>query len=133
MNNYIFGILCTLFLLYTINIYNLPSKVEKVKLQDTLALKGQLIWQKYNCQSCHQIYGLGGYLGPDLTNVYLEKGENVIRAITQVGTNQMPAFKMDSLEANQLIAFFKSLDKSGSYKIRNFKILSNGMTQYEHR
>ena len=26
---------------------------------------GKKIYQEYNCQSCHQIFGLGGYLGPE--------------------------------------------------------------------
>jgi nitric oxide reductase subunit C len=27
---------------------------------------GKKIYQEYNCQSCHQIFGLGGYLGQNL-------------------------------------------------------------------
>ena len=40
----------------------------------SLACEGKIVFQKYNCISCHQLYGLGGYLGPDLTNVISEKG-----------------------------------------------------------
>ena len=32
------------------------------------ARRGQELWLRHNCQSCHQIYGYGGFLGPDLTN-----------------------------------------------------------------
>ena len=33
------------------------------------AAHGQSIWLRENCQSCHQIHGFGGFLGPDLTNI----------------------------------------------------------------
>ena len=34
---------------------------------------GKKIYQEYNCQSCHQIFGLGGYLGPELTTAISDK------------------------------------------------------------
>ena len=36
-----------------------------------LAARGRALWHRRNCQSCHQIYGFGGFLGPDLTNAVL--------------------------------------------------------------
>ncbi|MCH7870146.1 MAG: c-type cytochrome, partial [Planctomycetes bacterium] len=34
-----------------------------------MAKSGLAIWRENNCQACHQIYGYGGFLGPDLTNL----------------------------------------------------------------
>lgn len=27
------------------------------------------VWQKYNCNNCHTILGIGGYYAPDVTKV----------------------------------------------------------------
>ena len=35
---------------------------------DDLARAGRALWHDHNCQTCHQIYGFGGFLGPDVTN-----------------------------------------------------------------
>jgi nitric oxide reductase subunit C len=34
---------------------------------------GQVLFKKYDCSACHQIGGLGGAAGPDLTHIGLEK------------------------------------------------------------
>ena len=39
------------------------------------AITGKVLYQKYNCTACHQIYGLGGFLGPDLTIVVSQQGK----------------------------------------------------------
>ena len=75
---HLFFSLCFLFLIYTLSIYLTPLTVAKMSTIDSeKAVSGRIVWQKYNCQSCHQLYGLGRYLGPDLTNVVSnpKKGE----------------------------------------------------------
>jgi nitric oxide reductase subunit C len=93
------------------------------------AAEGRLIYEKYNCQACHQLYGLGGYLGPDLTNVYSEpyKGEALIRAFVRSGIKQMPAFKMTDKELDLLVDFLKSVDEGGVADPRQFEITPTGM------
>lgn len=55
--------LSTLFLAYSFSIYLHPfSTAYDKRLNRELVSEGRLVWQKYNCQSCHQFYGLGGYL-----------------------------------------------------------------------
>ncbi len=46
--------------------------------------KGKLLFQEYNCISCHQLYGLGGYMGPDLTNVISAIGNQAMPGLKQV-------------------------------------------------
>ncbi len=130
---YFFAIICTGFLSYSFSIYlNPPSSMDKLTNEEmTNAAEGKLVFQKYNCQSCHQIYNLGGYLGPDLTNCYSQegKGELYIKAMVQSGTNQMPAFQLSEQEINSLLHYFKALDKTGSSDLRKFHTEPNGMIE----
>lgn len=95
------------------------------------ALKGQLVWQGNNCQSCHQLYGLGGYLGPDLTNVYSGhgKGEVLVRVMLKNGVKQMPAFRMPEEDIQNLLEFLKSVDASGKSDPRTFHTTYTGMAE----
>jgi mono/diheme cytochrome c family protein len=40
---------------------------------------GELLFQNKGCIGCHVIQGEGGAVGPNLTNVYSEKGEDYVR------------------------------------------------------
>lgn len=129
---FIFLMLNLSFLVYSFSIYMSPMDDNKADdLQKTAASKGQLVWQKSNCQSCHQLYGLGGYLGPDLTNVYSapHKGETLIRAMVGSGVKQMPAFKLPEEEMKNLVEFLKSVDKSGHADPRKFRTTETGMIE----
>jgi cbb3-type cytochrome c oxidase subunit III len=45
---------------------------------DTPEERGRNLFQGMGCVGCHQIQGQGGSVGPDLTNVYSEQGEDYI-------------------------------------------------------
>jgi nitric oxide reductase subunit C len=127
---HIFSALCLLFLVYSFSIYIMPMRDrKKPSYNKEMAGKGRLTWQKYNCQACHQLYGLGGYLGPDLTNVYSEPGKGAawINAIVRSGVKQMPSFELSDQEMLQLVEFMKSTDASGVADPRNFKTQPTGM------
>ncbi|MGL2962803.1 c-type cytochrome [Flavobacterium sp. RSB2_4_14] len=81
------------------------------------AIQGENIWLNNNCNSCHQLYGLGGYLGPDLTNVYSNKNKNeyYLKAMFNSGLKSMPKFKFSSYEKETLIQFLKEVDQTGYY------------------
>jgi nitric oxide reductase subunit C len=55
---------------------------------------GSDLFQQYNCTSCHQLYGLGGYLGPELTTAYSDpgRGEMYMKAFLKAGGPRMPNF-----------------------------------------
>jgi nitric oxide reductase subunit C len=74
-------------------------------------------WQKHNCASCHQLYGLGGYMGPDLTNVHGDKGQARIRTYVRYGTGRMPAHAMDDKDLDALVAFLAWVDASGRSQV----------------
>lgn len=127
---YIYVLLVILFLAYSFSIYLKPSySIDLGKNDATEAAQGRLVWQKYNCQSCHQLYGLGGYLGPDLTNVYSTKGDTIIRAMLVSGSASMPAFSLSNTELKSLMQFFKQTDASGQADYKSFSILPNGMIE----
>lgn len=77
------------------------------------------IWQSKNCQSCHQLYGLGGYMGPDLTNTAGDssKSEKYMFTLIKYGTGKMPDFQLSDKEVNNVIAFLSWVDKSGKSKV----------------
>lgn len=89
--------------------------------------QGKLVWQKYNCQSCHQVYGLGGYLGPDLTNVYHLKGVAVIKGMVANGGMSMPAFSLSQQEQDDLLMFLKAVSLSGNGDYKSYQTTSSGM------
>jgi nitric oxide reductase subunit C len=127
---HIFSALCVLFLIYSFSIYMMPMRDSKNYAHNSeLASQGRLTWQKYNCQACHQLYGLGGYLGPDLTNVYSAKGKGAawITAIVRSGVRQMPQFNLTEKEEAELVEFLKSTDASGIADPRNFVTEPTGM------
>ncbi|MCD6062427.1 MAG: Cytochrome c [Flavipsychrobacter sp.] len=86
---------------------------------DSKALAGMQTWQEKNCQSCHQLYGLGGYMGPDLTNVISEpgKGSDYMKSFIKYGTGSMPNFNLTDNEVANLIAFLDWVDKSGQSRV----------------
>lgn len=122
---YMFIILSVFFLIYSFSIYIKPLSIkEDSRFNKEIASEGRLVWQSYNCQSCHQLYSLGGYLGPDLTNIISNpnKGEKMVRAMIKSGTKQMPAFVLSDSEINSLIEFLKSTDASGKADHREFNV-----------
>ena len=129
---YIFSVLSILFLVLSFSIYLSPQgENHKQGLRD--AAQGRLVWQKYNCQSCHQLYGLGGYLGPDLTNIISQsgKGEVYVRAMLKSGVSQMPVFNLSKEEEEQLLSFLKQTDGSGKADPRTFSINPYGMIEQQ--
>ncbi len=119
----VFVVLATGFLAYSFFLYANPPA--DTSYHDVSVAKGKVAWQKYNCNACHQVYGLGGYLGPDVTNVY-SKGPGYIKAFLQNGTGIMPDFELSEEEMNNLVEYFKHLDQSGKADPRTFKILPDG-------
>jgi len=120
----IITVLMTAFLSYSLYLYSaLPVKPQPPNKE---ADSGKLTWQKYNCNACHQVYGLGGYLGPDITNVYSVRGPAYIQAFLKNGTVIMPNFHLTEKESNDLLAFLKAIDASGKSDPKTFTLHEDG-------
>ncbi len=91
-----------------------------------LSIEGKNIWQEKNCASCHQLYGLGGHLGPDLTNVASKRHKEYIKSFLKTGTKVMPNFNLSDSEINALLAFFEYIDKTGSSDPKSFELNVDG-------
>lgn len=127
---HVFFSLCSFFILYSFNIYLKPLNQSKNSENNkSTVAKTRLVWQKYNCQSCHQLFGLGGYLGPDITNITSNpnKGKDYIKAMLSSGVKQMPVFKLSDDEIDDLYLFLSSVNETGKADPRNFKISNSGM------
>ena len=96
---YRIAIFLTFFLAYAVYsavVYSkgTESAVAFNKNESEAIIHGKQLYQQYNCTSCHQLYGLGGYLGPELTTAYSDpqRGELYMRAFLQAGGQRMPNF-----------------------------------------
>ena len=127
--------LFTAFLIYTCLVYYYSDKGNiKESIPDRQVLAGWKTWQAKNCQTCHQFYGLGGYLGPDLTNVASDpaKSEMYLSTFIKYGTGKMPNFHLNDSEVNNLVAFLKWVDKSGKSRVPKEKVTWSGNYNLEN-
>lgn len=119
------------FSAYTLFVYTQPVAVASQTTPDSVM--GKMIWQERNCVACHQLYGLGGFLGPDLTNVYSAtgKGPAYIKAFVRSGTNVMPSFDMSDQELEYMVAFLAHVDASGKADPKTFKRNLSGTIEHQ--
>ena len=126
------AILLLLFAGYTLWIDTGSAGMKKPHVATGLAADGKLLFQQYNCQACHQIYGLGGYMGPDLTNVFSTPGKGPVymTAFLQSGTNRMPNFHLSQHDISSLIAYLATVDSTGYSPIQKYKISWYGSIEF---
>lgn len=93
--------------------------------------RGRQLYQEHNCVACHQFYGLGGYMGPDLTNVISNRGAAYARAFMAAGTQAMPNFNLSDEELDALVAYLEFVDKTGTYPPENFEVKWYGVVAQE--
>jgi nitric oxide reductase subunit C len=126
----IFITLCILFLLYSFSIYFKPLREQRLQSNERSkqAAAGKEVWQKHNCHTCHQFYGLGGYLGPDLTNVTAKPGYSnlFLKAIISNGMGQMPPFDLEEQDMENLLVFLQSMNETGTANPQHYSPQLNG-------
>jgi nitric oxide reductase subunit C len=109
-------LLFIVFISYSAYLY-LNCDNQKINPPNEAAQVGRTIWQQKNCQGCHQLYGLGGYMGPDLTNIISTKGTKSAEIFIKFGTGRMPNQHLSDSEVSSLIAFLSWIDKTGKSKV----------------
>lgn len=121
------------FIFYSGYIYSSGTETLGVAPPTLQAQAGQRLFQEKNCIACHQFYGLGGYMGPDLTNVISEagKGPSYARTFLEFGTSKMPDFNFEEAEIDSLIAYLQFVDATGKYPYPNPKVSWLGTVEYE--
>ena len=133
---YIFVIstLITTFIFYNFFIYTSEDCQKPIRMS-AKAMQGQELWQNNNCWSCHQIYGLGGYLGPDLTNVFSHpnKGKDYIKAFLNSGVKSMPKFDFSEEEKEAIATYLELIDKTGYYPNHKVDFQKNGWVEIEYK
>jgi nitric oxide reductase subunit C len=113
----VFFILFFSYSSYSVWVYT--KGTDRASLMTVHQQEGKQLWQQYNCQSCHQIFGLGGYLGPELTTVISDKkrGEAFAKTLLENGGSRMPNFHFKIEETESLIDYLKYVDTNAfSYK-----------------
>lgn len=130
----VIAILLLTFGLYNYIVYNTEGYIAAEKLSSK-AVKGQQLFQSNRCWSCHQLYGLGGYLGPDLTNIYSDekKGPLYIKAFLNSGIKSMPQFHFDEEEKDAIVEYLKQVDETGIYPNYDAEIEATGWVKIKYR
>lgn len=81
---------------------------------------GLEVWRKNNCQVCHQIYGFGGFLGPDLTNAVDDgSSDEDFAKILTVGYKKMPAMNLSDDDCIAVLAFLRAVNRTGRSQPRS--------------
>jgi len=116
---------------YSATVYTSGTDTFDGEPMSAAARHGHLVFQEHNCIACHQFYGLGGYMGPDLTNVISARGEAYSRAFIMSGTARMPKFDLSTEEIDDLIAFLSFVDRTGTYPPKEFDVKWTGVVAQE--
>jgi nitric oxide reductase subunit C len=116
-----FSSLFVAYLVYSIIVYTMGTEKNiVVSAEEQVKIKnGSHLFQQYNCTACHQLYGLGGYLGPELTTAYSDpaRGALYMKAFLKAGGPRMPNFHFKDDDVNALISFLKYVDTTAiTYK-----------------
>ena len=77
---------------------------------------GKKVWQKYNCVSCHTIFGNGGYVGADLTHITMKRSEDELIEFFRNPPVMSPHKKrrhqgLSDEEAKSIISYFEYTGK----------------------
>jgi nitric oxide reductase subunit C len=117
----VFLLLFGLYISYSFIVYTkgTENNISVPPAEQATINDGKLLFQKNNCIACHQLYGLGGYLGSDLTTAFSDpnRGEMFMKTFLQAGGRQMPNFHFNKEEIDAIISYLKYVDKTAvTYK-----------------
>ncbi len=129
----LFLLLCVTYLAQSFYLYTEGTAVETSHPLSAQVQAGWELFQDNNCSACHQFYGLGGYMGPDLTNIISDpnKGPEYAAAFIQFGTDKMPDFGFSDAEVAHIVSFLDYADSSGRYPPVGAEMLWTGWVDYK--
>lgn len=119
---FILGII-PVYLIVSFSIYTDGGGPENTLNPPEKVRRGIRVWRRENCMVCHQIHGLGGYSGPDLTeyvNRYDPAGKQYLKDQLRYGGTGMPKFTLSDEEVDALYAFLEYAEKTGPWPRREW-------------
>ena len=78
-------------------------------------VEGKWLWQRYDCNDCHTILGIGGYYAPDVTKSYAIRGDAWLRQfLREPGKmhptgRQMPNFHLEARPETRFLAVSRTI------------------------
>lgn len=117
--------------MYSAYVYTTGTEAPHLDPISDEARHGQQLFQTHNCIACHQFYGLGGYMGPDLTNVTSKYSPVYARTFIMNGTPRMPKFDLAPEEIDALVAYLEFVDTTGTYPPENYEVTWYGTVKQE--
>lgn len=108
MRGTVLAILLCGYAVFSVWVYQEGTRHPEASLSEA-ARRGKQQFQNANCVACHQLFGLGGYMGPDLTLVTSRRSEAEIRWILQNGMGRMPNPGLDEAGSDDLIAYLRAV------------------------
>ncbi|MCH7743166.1 MAG: cytochrome c [Proteobacteria bacterium] len=105
--------------LITFVVYESSGNEDSHVIKDRAAQAGVQLWRRHNCISCHSIYGKGGHLGADLTNVVSRRGTAYVRHVLKMGKGSMPRFPFHQDDVENLVSYLLHLDQLGTYPLKD--------------
>jgi nitric oxide reductase subunit C len=123
LKSFIFALLFGAYVFYSLMVYTRGTDhaLHYTRAELAAIRQGKDLFQQYNCIACHQLYGLGGYLGPELTTAWSDpsRGESYLKAFLQNGGVRMPQFHFTDQEVDALIRYLRYVDSTAvTYKTR---------------
>lgn len=89
------------------------------KTTSSQKIDGAALWRSKNCAACHSVFGLGGHIGPDLTNTYGSKETEYIDYVLTEGVRKMPNFELSETERAEFIKYLKHINSLGEYPLKS--------------
>jgi nitric oxide reductase subunit C len=130
-NRFLYIAYCVAFVFYSFYVYTAGTEAAHVPQMSDNARRGQELFQEHNCIACHQFYGLGGYMGPDLTNTISNRGAAYAGVFIANGTTRMPNLGINEADTASLVAYLEFVDSTGTYPPKDYEVTWYGTVRQE--